>query len=114
MVVTTGQPCIVSLKNGQVFHATFLDVYTGTEFLTQSQTAHDFEEHPQTHETYMAKLCSFTRLLRIDGRDRIATMLPTATIVGMESLHDILSQHDALHILPMEMLDHVLEFLQSS
>ena len=111
MVVTAGQTCIVTLKNGVVFHATFIDVHTGTEFLTQSQTANDFEEYPQTHAAYMAKLRSRTRLLKMDGPDRIASLTPTTNIVGMESLHDILYQHDALQILPTEMLEHVLGFL---
>lgn len=114
MVVTAGQPCIVTLKNGVVFHATFIDVYRGTEFLTQSQTAHDFEEHPQTHAAYMAKLHSWTRLLRMDGPNRVAVIIPTTNIVGMDSLQDILSQHAALQSLPMEMLDYVIEFIQSS
>jgi len=102
MVVTTGEKCFVTLRDGRTYFATFLDVYAQGQFLNQSQTVQHFPQ--QTHAEYMAQLQHWTRF-RTGG----LLIISTRDIIKMESLvHDILAEETKV---PIDCLKLVAEYV---
>jgi len=103
MVVTSGEKCFVTLRDGRTYFATFLDVYAQGHFLNQSQTVQDF---PQTHAEYMAQLQHWTRFQTASGG---LLIISTRDIIKMESLvHDILAEETKV---PIDCLKLVAEYV---
>ena len=115
MVVQANEKCKIttstttSLSEGlrrETF--TFLDCYLNGAFLSYSKTSHDFEENPQTHESYMSKIQSMTRL-RISSNGALV-ILATDSISKIESLVDDMLA-PLLPRVPMDCLKIVAQFL---
>jgi hypothetical protein len=109
MVVQANEKCKITTSNGlglpETF--TFLDCYLNGAFLSYSKTVHDFEE--ETHESYMSKIQSMTRL-RASSNGALVIMA-TDSISKIESLVDDILAPLLPSRVPMDCLKIVAQFL---
>jgi hypothetical protein len=109
MVVQANEKCKITTSTSEGLRRetfTFLDCYLNGAFLGYSKTSHDFEKNPQTHESYMSKIQSMTRLRA--SFNGALVILATDSISKIESLVDDML---APLLLPMDCLKIVAEFL---